>query len=110
MMKFKKKYTEYWEGAIKNPIDGLYIAGLKEVQTFLPFLKIRPEDSLLDLGCSFGRMYSALAEYTQHISGVDPDPYAVEKAQASGYEHVQTGTAENTGFDAGHFDVVFCLA
>ena len=109
-MKFKKKYTEYWEEAIKSPVDGLYIAGLREVKTFLPFLKIGQNDKVLDLGCSYGRMYDALAEYSEHISGVDPDPYAVEKAGTNAYEEVRVGTAEKTGFDREHFDVVFCWA
>lgn len=109
-MRFKKKYTQYWEGAIKSPIDGLYIAGLKEVKTFLPLLKIGQNDKVLDLGCSYGRMYELLAEYSDNISGVDPDPYAVEKARTNAYEHVHTGTAEKTGFDSKYFDVVFCWA
>ena len=39
-MKFEKKYTEYWKNNIKNPIDGLAIAGSNEVNHFLPFLAI----------------------------------------------------------------------
>ena len=109
-MKFKKKYTEYWEEAIKKPIDGLAIAGLREVHTFLPLLKIQKGEKLLDMGCSFGRMYPALAEYTDHISGVEPDPYAVEKAKLNPYKKVLVGTAEQTGFDSGYFDHIFCWA
>jgi len=55
-------------------------------------------------------MYEALSEYSDHISGVDPDPYAVEKAGTNAYADVRVGTAEKTGFDQEHFDVVFCWA
>lgn len=109
-MKFKKKYTEYWKDATKNPVDGLAISGLREVQTFLPFLKIKKGEKILDMGCSFGRLYPALAEYTNRISGVEPDPYAVEKAKLNPYEEVYIGTAEKTGFGSSCFDHIFCWA
>mgnify|MGYP001210290039 CR=1 FL=1 len=109
-MKFKKKYTEYWEEATIKPIDGLAIAGLREVHTFLPYLKIKKGEKLLDMGCSYGRMYDALANYTENISGVEPDPYAVEKAKLRGYEEVLVGTAEQTGFEPNYFDHVFSWA
>jgi SAM-dependent methyltransferase len=109
-MKFEKKYTEYWKNNIKNPIDGLAIAGSNEVNHFLPLLAIKKDDYLLDLGCSFGRMYSILASVSNHIYGIDPDSFAVESALNEGYIDVKVGDAENIKYDDHFFDKIFCWA
>ncbi len=51
-----------------------------------------------------------LSDYFDHIYGVDPDLFAVEKARLEPYVEVHQGTAEDTGFDSSFFDFVFCWA
>ena len=109
-MKFEKKYTEYWKNNIKNPIDGLAIAGSNEVNHFLPLLAIKKDDCVLDLGCSFGRMHSILSSLSNHIYGIDPDLFAVENALNEGYLDVKVGDAENITYEDHHFDKIFCWA
>ena len=109
-MKFEKKYTEYWKQNISNPIDGLKIADLNEVMHFLPLLKIEKQDKILDLGCSFGRMFEILNRYSDNIYGIDPDNFAVENAIKKGYTNVKVGNADNIGFTDKYFDKIFCWA
>jgi len=107
-MKFDKKYTDYWQSAINKSIDGLRIPGLPEAHKLLPYLKIEEGDQVLDMGCSYGRMYKELSQYSENIFGVDLDPYAVEKAKEQGYIEVLVGKAEDTGYQKKFFDRVFC--
>lgn len=109
-MKFDKKYTEYWSSAVNKSVDGTVIAGADHVKNFLDLLDIHRSDRVLDLGCSFGRMHQILSKYSDHIYGVDPDPFAVTEASQYPYIDVRQGVAERTGFDAAFFDVVFCWA
>jgi len=109
-MKFDKKYTEYWTSAVDKSVDGTSIAGVKEVLHLLQYLRLDKSDLVLDLGCSFGRMHQALAEYSKFIYGVDLDDYAVKKARKKPYIDVRVGSAEHTGFDKNFFNVVFCWA
>ena len=109
-MKFGKEYTNYWSSAVNKSVDGTVIAGVNEATHFLQYLGIKRDDSVLDLGCSFGRLYEALAVYSDQVFGIDPDPFAVEKARLQSYQEVRQGAAEDTGFDKDFFDVVFCWA
>ena len=109
-MKFEKKYTEYWKKNIVNPIDGLKIADINEVMQFLPLLNIKKNDNVLDLGCSFGRMYDVLNKFSDNVYGIDPDKFAVENAIQAGYLDVKVGDAENTNFPDNFFNNIFCWA
>ena len=109
-MKFAKKYTEYWKKNVKKPIDGLKIAGEKEVLTFLPLLNIEVNNKVLDLGCSYGRLHPILSLFSKNIYGVDPDKFAVETASKEDYMDVKVGDAENINFDNSYFDKIFCWA
>jgi SAM-dependent methyltransferase len=109
-MNFDEAYTQYWASAVNKSVDGTIIAGVGEAKNLLQYMGMKRDDRVLDLGCSFGRMHEALALYSDHIFGVEPDPYAVEKARSLPYKEVRQGTAEETGFDKDFFDVVFCWA
>ena len=110
VMKFGKEYTNYWSSAVNKSVDNTVIAGVNEAQHFLQYLGIKRDDRVLDLGCSFGRLYEALAGYSDQLFGIDPDSYAVEKARLQPYQEVRQGGAEDTGFDKDFFDGVFCWA
>lgn len=109
-MKFNKDYTNYWDSAVNKSVDGTVIAGINEAKYFLQYLKLNNEDKILDLGCSVGRMYAALSEFSTDIYGVDPDPHAVQRASSFAYRNILVGTAEATGFDSKEFDLIFCWA
>jgi len=109
-MEFNEDYTKYWKKSVNKSIDGILIAGHKQAKYYLDMCGIKKQDILLDLGCSYGRMYEILSEYSAAIYGVDPDPYAIEVSRESNYLDLKLGTAEDTGFDNNFFDVVFCWA
>jgi SAM-dependent methyltransferase len=109
-MKFGEKYTNYWASAVNKSVDGTVIAGINEAKFFLQYLGIEKHHRVLDLGCSFGRMCEVLSIYSDHICGIEPDPFAVEKARLQRYEEVHQGSAEATGFEKNSFDFVFCWA
>jgi SAM-dependent methyltransferase len=109
-LKFEEGYTKYWESAVSKSIDGTQIAGINEANYFLKDAAIKKSDLVLDVGCSFGRMYPALSLYSSNIYGVDPDIYAVNKAKSNSYVEVKQGTAEDTKYTAQLFDIVFCWA
>lgn len=109
-MKFDEEYTRYWASAVNKSMDGTVIATVNEAKHFLKYLGQKKHNRVLDLGCSFGRMYEALSIYSDHIYGLDPDPFAVEKARLQPYKKVHQGSAESTGFDERYFDLVFCWA
>jgi SAM-dependent methyltransferase len=109
-MKFDKEYTQYWTSAVKKSIDGTNIAGLNEVNYFLNQLDLNTNISILDLGCSYGRMFEVLSKYSNKIFGVDPDEYAVSIAKKHNYVDVKQGAAEKIPFNESLFDFVFCWA
>lgn len=109
-MKFDKNYTKYWASAVEKSVDGTMIAGPNEAKRFLDSISIKRDDSILDLGCSFGRMFELLHNYSNNIYGVDPDKYAVQEAKKKSYVEVLKGSAENTGFQDSFFDLIFCWA
>ena len=109
-MKFGEEYTKYWVSAVTKSVDGTVIAGANEALQFLQTLEIKRCDRVLDLGCSFGRMYEILSAFSDHVYGIDPDCYAVEKARLKQYVEVHQGSAESTEFDKESFDLVFCWA
>jgi SAM-dependent methyltransferase len=109
-MNFDKEYTKYWTSAVSKSVDGTIIAGVKEAKHVLKYLQIKNASKTLDLGCSVGRMYEALAIYSDTVYGLDIDSYAVEKARSHAYKDVRVGTAEEISFDVDFFDLVFCWA
>jgi ubiquinone/menaquinone biosynthesis C-methylase UbiE len=109
-MSFGKDYSEYWASTIKKSVDGTLIAGPKEVEHFLDKLQINKPQKVLDLGCSFGRMFDVLSRYFEVVYGVELDPYAITSALPRGYEEILVGKAEQIGFSDNFFDFVFCWA
>lgn len=106
-MNFDKEYTEYWQAAISKSLDGLKIPGAEEAGILLKMAGISNTDKILDLGCSYGRMYEVLSVHSKDVYGVDPDPYAVEQAKLFNYTDVSTGTAESTGMPDDSFNFIF---
>lgn len=109
-MKFDKEYTDYWSSAVNKSVDGTIIAGAEEVLRIIEYLQLEKIDNGLDLGCSFGRLKEVLSTCCDAVYGVDIDQYAVNKARLQDYKEVIVGSAEQTGFDADFFDLVFCWA
>ncbi|MDY3203747.1 MAG: class I SAM-dependent methyltransferase [Arcobacter sp.] len=101
---FDKKYTEYWKHAVKKSIDGCKISNEKTLSIYLPILNINQKDKLLDLGCSFGRMFPILNKWTNYIYGIDIDINALNDATTYNYISLNKGMAEDTTFPNSYFN------
>jgi len=109
-MSFGEGYSKYWELAINKSVDGSIIPGLEAADFFLSQMDLKRDGKLLDLGCSFGRMFPILSKYSNEIFGVDLDPYALKKASSNSYKLLKVGTAEETCFENNFFSTIFCWA
>lgn len=101
---FDKKYTDYWKSTVEKSVDGCKISDKETLSKYLPLLKIVPNNKLLDLGCSFGRMFPAFNKWTNYIYGVDIDIHALNDATNYNYTSLNKGTAENTTFPDDYFN------
>lgn len=74
---------------------------------------IRPGDSVLDLGCGYGRTLPDVAAKALFVVGIDNSPASVTMARetVTGLSNVSLGVmdAAELGLAAGRFDVVLCL-
>lgn len=107
---FNSEYTKYWEKSVEKSIDGTLVPGKHEVLHFMRKFSMTSFHKVLDLGCSFGRMYELLNSFSGCIYGVDPDLYAINRAKKYKYELLKVGHAESIPFESDIFDFVFCWA
>lgn len=99
-MIFDKSYTDYWMRTVNGSIDGTIIPGNEHAWHFLSKLKMKnfEKDSvILDVGCSFGRMFDTLYRLSSNIYGVDCDYYATSLAKRKPYIGVVDAPGEETG-------------
>jgi SAM-dependent methyltransferase len=106
-MDFNKEYTKYWRSSTLSSIDGLKIPGELEAAHILSFVNINQDDKILDLGCSYGRMFKVLNSFSKNIYGIEPDLYAIDEALINNYITIKRGKAEQIDFNSGFFDFVF---
>jgi 2-polyprenyl-3-methyl-5-hydroxy-6-metoxy-1,4-benzoquinol methylase len=99
---FNKKYTEYWKDAVKNPTDGLAIPTDEILATYLKYMNIGK--NVLDLGCSYGRMFNKLNDNFDSVCGIDVDVDTINEAKAYKYTSLTVSSAENTGCSRNLFD------
>lgn len=107
---FNSEYTKYWEKSVEKSMDGTFVPGKHEVRYFMSKFAMTSFEKILDLGCSFGRMYTLLNSFSECIYGVDPDLYAINRAKEYKYEILKVGHAESVPFESNIFDFVFCWA
>lgn len=82
-----------------------------EVNYVLQFIK--PEDSVLELGCGYGRILPVLAGRAKSVTGIDTSPSSIElgrKALSSLFNcRLIEMDAVNLEFPDSTFDVVICI-
>ena len=72
---------------------------------------IRPGDSVLELGCGYGRVLRALADKTAFLTGIDTSRASLDEARCNVPDRValvQTD-ASRLGLGGGAFDLVVCI-
>ena len=111
---FDKTYLEYWNNIQKDSssseVRKIEVPSDEIVSAYIAFLKIRRQDVILDLGCSYGRLYPALSVYSRNIHGVDVDLDAINEAKKCKYVSLVKGKAEETNFASDFFDTIVCWA
>lgn len=107
---FNKEYTQYWKKSIQNSIDGTIIPGPYEVVQYFKHLNINNFNTILDLGCSYGRMFETLSSIGNEIYGCDIDPYAAIEAGSFSYKKIETCSSNQLLFTDNFFDFIFCWA
>ncbi len=74
---------------------------------------LRPSDTVLELGCGYGRILKELAPKAAHIVGIDTSAASLRAARRElpNHAHVSLSlmNARQLGFAAESFDRVFCL-
>ncbi len=75
-------------------------------RVLLDYLRPRPEEKILDLGCSQGFYVKELEKYTKGIFGVDNDRCAIEKTVSSKTKY---GDALKLDFKENTFDKIYSL-
>ena len=109
-MIFGADYSDYWKNRITSNIGGSIPPDQQTLSYFLPLLEIGRSDVTLDIGCSFGRFYSLLAEYSDNIAGLDIDPSAIEQCMTLGYRQLEACKFEDNSLSAGSIDKAVCWA
>jgi len=103
---FGLKYHEYWGKAVNKSLDGTVIPGLEVCDYYVNLLGIQPGERLLDLGCSYGRLFPVFVNYTKQVFGVDVDLEVVNEAIKQPYVTAIVGQAEKVAFPSNYFDHV----
>ena len=74
---------------------------------------VGPEDSVLELGCGYGRVLERLAGRAAEAAGIDSSieslVFALEGGGGRPFYHLAAMDAGNLAFSAGSFDVVVCV-
>lgn len=111
---FDSNYVKYWNDIQKNsdsdevrknkvPSDDI-------AAHYISLMNLKMTESILDLGCSFGRLYSVISKYSKNIYGVDVNLDAINEAKKYDYRALVKGSAEDTNFASEYFDAIICWA
>lgn len=76
---------------------------IADVLAFLREVLPPPPCSVLEIGCGYGSLAAALRDSGYHVTGLEPDPEAAERARERGVRVVEKGLLD---YDGGPFDAV----
>jgi SAM-dependent methyltransferase len=93
---------------VGHPRFQAYLREVNAARAALLERTIAPAGAVLDVGCGTGDFLRALRERGWRVAGVDPIPDAAEAAREGGLD-VRNARLEDSGFQAGGWDVVSAL-
>jgi len=79
---------------------------LKKIELIKKYLKVKPDDKLLDVGCGTG-LTTELWECKRY--GVDPAPRLLERAHGNGEIEYKLAPAESIPYPNNYFDIVISI-
>ncbi|NOR39080.1 MAG: methyltransferase domain-containing protein [Candidatus Thorarchaeota archaeon] len=75
--------------------------------------KIKPSDTVLELGCGYGRVIGRLLGKARKVVGIDTSKASLDQAKKDLRHHSKLDLAQmnavKLGFTGGYFDVVICV-
>lgn len=109
----KKLDREYWDGERRYGYGGYHYDGRWEavVKRLVKHYKLKPESSLLDIGCGKGfLLYDCKRLFPQmKIRGIDISKYAVENAKQEVKQSIDLGSVCNLPYPDNHFDLILSV-
>lgn len=103
---FNKDYLSYFKKAVEKSLDGTTVPGPAVCNEYVKLLDIQPDEKVLDLGCSYGRLFPVFAQYTSAVYGIDVDLDVVNEASSMPYSLVVLGKAESIPLPSNFFNHV----
>jgi SAM-dependent methyltransferase len=105
---------DYWDGDRRINYGGYkYIPGrwAPVAKMMIDHYKLKPGDSVLDVGCGKGYQLVelALALPGLHVHGLDISEYAIQNAHPDVKNKIQKGTASKLPFENNQFDLVISI-
>lgn len=107
---FDDRYVSYWRQRVQNTDDGSKVPDCTIANFYINKLRISHNDKILDIGCSYGRLFTVLSRYTKQISGADVSEDALREASQYPYYCLLRCSAENTPIVSCFFDTIIAWA
>ncbi len=107
---FGGDYVRYWRERVVASPDGTPASTPQALRSCLPELDLQPGQTVVDLGCGFGRMLPLLEGEGRSVVGVDLSAEMVDAAAILPYAAVLRGTVEDTRLPSAWADRMLCWA
>jgi len=107
---FGGDYVRYWRERVVASPDGTPASTPQALRSCLSELDLQPGQTVVDLGCGFGRMFPLLEGDDRSVVGIDLSAEMVDAAAALPYAAVLRGTVEDTRLPSEWADRVLCWA
>lgn len=119
-----EQYMKYWQQRVAEAnevVDQKSRMNEKDAPTLsdrtyleaIAYLNIGPDDTVLELGCGFGRSLPFLSRQARHVWGLDISAAMVEAARqhCAGLDNVrlEVGIGEQMPFQSGMFNAIICF-
>jgi len=115
---WNKAYVDYWKGKVQQSNESLEITDPtstdKTYLRMIDMLDIKKTDTVLDVGCGYGRSLPYLASSSKKVIGIDISHQMIEEAKKITHSHnniiLQVAESESMDLDDNLIDKIICFA
>lgn len=115
---WNKAYVDYWKGKVQQSNESLDITDPtstdKTYLRMIDMLDINKRDTVLDVGCGYGRSLPYLASSSKKVIGIDISYQMIEEAKKITHSYnniiLQIAESESMDLDDNLVDKVICFA